>query len=188
MIRQILPLFALALVASGPALASDPIALPHFDSIELRGGGSVVVVRGPAERVAVVEGSDAVTRIHVEHGSELVIDTCTRDCPRLYRLRVEIQSPTVPDLGVTGGGEIQVRSGFASQPQLSAAVSGGGRIDAREIKASDVSAAVNGGGELLVRAGSTLSGAVNGGGLVRYWGSPEVSSAIAGGGAIRRGY
>jgi hypothetical protein len=188
MIRQILPLFALALVAAGPALAYDLVPLPHFDSVELRGGGSVVVVRGPAERVAVVEGSNSVTRIHVERGSELVIDTCTHDCPRLYQLRVEIQSPTVPDLGVSGGGEIKVSSGFGSQSQLSAAVSGGGRIDARAIEAADVSAAVNGGGELLVRAASTLSGAVNGGGLVRYWGSPEVTSAIAGGGEIRRGY
>jgi hypothetical protein len=185
MIRKFLPLFALPLAASAPALAIELVALPHFDAVELRGGGEVAVVPGPAQRIALVEGSTRFTRMRVERGGELIIDTCSVDCPHLYRLRVEIQSPKVPDLGVSGGGEISVRSGFAPQAQLSAAVDGGGRVDTRALEAADVSAAVNGGGELLVRARSTLSGAVNGGGLVRYWGDPRVSSAIAGGGAIQ---
>jgi hypothetical protein len=186
-IRQILPLFAIPLLASVPALASELVPVPHFRTVELRGGGVVDVVPGPIERVTVVEGSTRFTRLHVERDSQLVIDTCSSDCPRLYRLRIEIQSPKVPDLGVSGGGAIKVSDGFPPQSQFSAAVSGGGSIDSRALEAVDVSAAVEGGGELLVRARSTLSGAVDGGGLVRYWGDPQVSSAISGGGAIRRG-
>jgi hypothetical protein len=184
MIRSIVPLFAFAFVASAPALAAELVPVPQFQSVQLRGGGSVVVVPGPVERVAVTEGTTRFTRFQVRRG-QLVIDTCNSDCPHNYRLRVEIQSPRVPDLAVDGGGTINVAGGFRPQRQLNAAVSGGGRIDARAVEAADVAAAINGGGELLVRAASTLSGAVSGGGLVRYWGNPQVTTAIQGGGAIQ---
>jgi hypothetical protein len=67
-------------------------------------------------------------------------------------------------------------------------VNGGGRIDTRAVDVGDVTAAVNGGGELFVRAASRLTGAVRGGGTVRYWGNPAVTSAIEGGGSVRPGY
>jgi hypothetical protein len=187
MVRSIIPLFLLALAASTPAFASEVVALPHFASVELRGGGSVTVVPGSAERVTIVEGSSRFTRLTVR-GDQLKIDTCGADCPRNYRLRIEIQSPRVPDLAVNGGGTIRVGSGFAGQRELNAAANGGGVIDARAVYAAEVAAAVNGGGELLVRAGSTLSGAVSGGGVVRYWGKPQVTTAIQGGGAVSPGY
>jgi hypothetical protein len=67
-------------------------------------------------------------------------------------------------------------------------VNGGGSIDTRAVNVADVTAAVNGGGDLLVRASSSLTGAVRGGGSVRYWGNPAVTSAIDGGGSVRPGY
>lgn len=182
--RSIAPLFVVAFVASAPALAAEPIPVPQFDSVELRGGGSVAVVPGPGERVTLVEGSTQFTRFHVR-GRQLVIDACDDRCPQHYRLRVQIESPRVPDLAVSGGGEIAVAPGFRPQHALNAAANGGGSIDARALEASDVAAAVNGGGELQVHAASTLSGAVSGGGLVRYWGNPRVTTAIQGGGDIR---
>jgi hypothetical protein len=117
----------------------------------------------------------------------LRIDTCNEQCPRDYRLRVVIQSPQVPGLAVNGGGQITTVAGFAPQPELSAAVNGGGRVDARSVDAVRVSAAVNGGGELLVRPRGSLAAAINGGGHIRYWGSPAVSSAIRGGGGVSPG-
>lgn len=72
--------------------------------------------------------------------------------------------------------------------ELTTAVSGGGRIDARAVNADVVTATVNGGGEMLVRAQSVLTGAVSGGGTIRYWGNPQVTSAIDGGGTVRPGY
>lgn len=188
MTRSLLPLFLTILAVSAPAVATEIVAVPRFDAVELRGGGSVTVVPGPVDRVAILEGSSQVTRFHVERGGQLVIDTCNLECPRSYRLSIEIQSPRVPDLAVDGGGRISTSGGFAPQRRLSAAVNGGGRIDARAIDASNISAAVNGGGELLVRSDGTLSGAVNGGGHVTYWGNPRVTSAIQGGGSVRPGY
>jgi hypothetical protein len=138
--------------------------------------------------VTILEGSSRFTHIYVEHGHNLRIDVCDRDCPPHYRLRVEIQSPRVPDLAVDGGGEISVANGFAPEGHLAAAVNGGGKIDARAVEAADVTAAVNGGGDLFVRARSTLTGAVRGGGVVRYWGNPSVTTAVAGGGSVQRGY
>lgn len=188
MVRSIVPLFAAAFLASAPVLANEFVPVPHFDSIELRGGGNVALVPGPAERITIVEGSTRFTRIYVDRNRSLKIDICNRDCPRNYRLRVEIQSPRVPVLAVDGGGVINVSRGFDPQHRLVAAVNGGGVIDTRAIDVSDVTAAVNGGGELLVRAASRLTGAVHGGGAVRYWGDPQVTSAIQGGGSVRPGH
>jgi hypothetical protein len=187
MIRTIFPLLALALVASVPALGGELIPTPRFDAVGLEGGGSVTIVPGAVQRVTILEGSSQFTHIFVEHGRSLKIETCNRDCPQHYRLRVEISSPSVPTLAVDGGGQISVGNGFAPEHKLVAAVNGGGRIDTRAVDVGDFTAAVNGGGELFVRAASRLTGAVRGGGVVRYWGNPEVTSAIEGGGSVRPG-
>ena len=186
MIRSILPLLAMALVASVPAVAAESVPVPHFSSVELRGGGNVAVVPGP-ERVTIVEGSSRFTHIYVDRHGSLKIDVCKSECPRNYRLRVQIQSPRVPVMAVDGGGAIDVAGGFGPVPALTLAVNGGGRIDTRSVNASDVTAAVNGGGQLLVRARAGLTGAVRGGGTIRYWGDPQVTSVIDGGGSIRPG-
>jgi hypothetical protein len=185
--RSTLPLFAMALATAAPVLATEVVPVSSFRGVELRGGGNVTVVPGATQRVTILEGSSQFTRIHVENDGRLRIDTCNAQCPRQYRLRVEIQSPRVPDLAVNGGGTIATNGGFPAQSHLSAAVNGGGKVDARSLDAESVSAAVNGGGELLVRPRSTLSAAVNGGGHVRFWGNPTVSSAIHGGGSVSPG-
>ena len=181
-----LPFFAAALLVSAPALAQT-VPVQNFHSVELRGGGSVEVVPGPTQRVTIFEGSGQFTHMRVERDGKLIIDTCDQRCPQHYRLRVRVESPRVPDLGINGGGAIVATGGFAPQDHLSAAVNGGGKIDARSVEASSVSAAVNGGGELLVRPRQSLSAAVNGGGHIRYWGNPTTSVAIRGGGGVTRG-
>jgi hypothetical protein len=188
MIRSTLPLFALALAISAPVLAAELVPVPQFRSVELRGGGNVVVVPGPAERVTILEGSSQFTHMYVENDGQLRIDACDERCPREYRLRIEIQSPRVPSLAVSGGGQITTVGGFAPEGHLAVAVNGGGKIDARSVDASSVSAAVNGGGELLVRPRQSLAAAVNGGGNIRYWGNPSVSMAVRGGGNVSAGY
>jgi hypothetical protein len=185
--RSFLPLFALPLAIAAPVLAAEVVPVPAFRSVELHGGGDVVVVPGPGQRVTIVEGSGQFTQFRVGRDGKLRIDACNNRCPRHYRLRIQVQSPRVPDLAVSGGGAIRVQAGFRPQQDLSAAINGGGKIDTRALDAADVSAAVNGGGELLVRARSSLSAAVNGGGLVRYAGNPRVSSAIHGGGLVAPG-
>lgn len=186
--RFAIPLLAVALAVPAPLFADEAVPVPQFRSAELRGGGQLSVVPGPAQRVTIVEGSSRFTHIYVERDGQLRIDTCNEQCPRDYHLRVVIQSPTVPALAVRGGGLITTAAGFAPQSELAAAVSGGGQVDARSVDALRVSAAVNGGGQLLVRARASLAAAVNGGGHIRYWGNPSVSSAIRGGGGVSPGY
>ena len=109
--RSTLPLFALAFAISAPALAAETIPVAQFRSVQLRGGGIVDVVPGPVERVTIVEGSSEFTRMHVDYDGKLVIDTCNERCPTMYRMRVVIQSPRVPDLAISGGGQINTASG-----------------------------------------------------------------------------
>ena len=183
--RSIIPFFMTIIAASAPALALETVAVSGFNSVQLRGGGEVLVKRGPVQRVTILEGSSQFTHMRVVHDGQLRIDVCDNRCPQRYRLRVEIESPDMPDVAISGGGLIRALSGFAPQRELSAAVEGGGAIDVRTVQASDVSAAVNGGGQISVNPRDSLSAAVNGGGEVRYAGNPNVSMAVHGGGLVR---
>lgn len=179
-------LFALAFVPTA-SRAAEPVSVPAFRSVELRGGGSIVFTPGAAQRVTLVEGSSRVTRLAVDRNGRLTISACAGRCPANYKLRIEIQAPQMPDVALTGGGAIRAASGFRPQPRVSAAIRGGGRIDLRALRTDSASAAVKGGGEILVQARASLSAAVAGGGAVRYWGNPRVSSAVQGGGWVGRG-
>jgi hypothetical protein len=181
-------LLATAVLAfAAPAFATEVVPVPQFRSVELRGGGAVTVVPGPAERVTIVEGSSQFTHMRVDESGKLVIDTCAERCPINYRMLVEIRSPMVPVLAIRGGGVITAGQGFGQQSTLTVAVSGGGAIDTRAVRAQAATAAVSGGGEIKLTAARALTAAVRGGGLVRFWGNPQVTSAIHGGGAVLRG-
>ncbi|MGI8706039.1 MAG: GIN domain-containing protein [Sphingomicrobium sp.] len=184
--RSMLFLLPLA-IAAVPAVAAEVVPVAEFESVQLRGGGSVAVRPGPAQRVTILSGSSQFTNIRVDQRGQLKIDACNERCPRNYDLRIEIQSPDVPDAAISGGGAITVAPGYAPQDQLSVAVNGGGQIDVRQVSAGNVSAAVNGGGKILTGRSSSLSAAINGGGEVRYAASGQVNTAIHGGGNVRRG-
>jgi len=183
--RAILSLFVVSLGLSAPVLATDVVPVAGFKNVELRGGGEIVIVPGQAQRVTLVEGSTAFTAMRVDRAGRLTIDACNRNCPQHYRLRIEIQSPRLPGVGVTGGGSIRASDGFAPQDQVAAGVNGGGKIDLRAVEGSNVAAGVSGGGEILVRARNTLSAGVSGGGTVRFLGNPRVTSAVDGGGSVK---
>jgi hypothetical protein len=184
--RSILPLFAVTLAASAPAIATEVVPTQPFRSIELRGGGDVTLVPGPVQRVTILNGSSQFTHIYMRRDGQLRIVACNERCPRNYNLQIRIESPRAPDVAISGGGTIKAAGGFAPQGQLAAAINGGGTIDVRSVSANEVSAAVNGGGDIFVRPRATLSAAVRGGGDVHYAGNPQVSMAVVGGGDVRR--
>src|SRR5580698_9957061 len=171
------------------AFAADgPTTVPAkpFDSVELKGGGHVTLTHGPAQQVRIIKGSTAFTHIHVDSDEphKLIIDACNGDCPHFYDLEIEIVTPNIGAVAISGGGAIESTGGFPSQHSITAAVHGGGRIDLRSIDAVDATAAVDGGGSISVKAADGLTAAVNGGGKIRYWGNPRVTEAVNGGGSV----
>jgi hypothetical protein len=177
-------LIPLALLAAAPLAAAETVPVPAFRSVELRGGGDIVVRRGPAQ-VTLLQGSTQFTRFWVDPEGQLKIDACNSSCPRHYDLRIEISYPTVLPMGIKGGGKIAVAPGFGRQHVLAAGVGGGGVIDLRTVAADTVAAGVNGGGKILVGAANSVAAAVSGGGEIRYAGNPAVTRVIDGGGSIR---
>ena len=128
MVRSIAPLFAFAFLASAPALA-ESIPVPPFRSVELEAGGDVTIVPGPVQRVTLVEGNREFTSFDMRRDGQLLIRTsCSTRCPHNYPLRIQIESPYVPDVAVNAGGRIVAAPGFAAQRQVSAAVNAGGDI------------------------------------------------------------
>jgi len=184
-----LPLIIVACGAllSSAALAAETVNVPDFRSIELRGGGHLSLRPGSEQRVTILNGSTHFTQFHVRHDGQLVIDACANDCPLHYDLEIEVVTPEIKGVALSGGGEIVAEHGFPHQHELGVAIQGGGEIDVRAIPASSADAAVDGGGDIRLRAERALQAAVNGGGSISYWGDPSVTSAVNGGGSVNRG-
>jgi hypothetical protein len=186
-----LPLFVLGLSSAACAAGAGPetVAAAHFDAVELQGGGHVVLKHGATQSVRLMKGSTAYTRIHPDpdNPNKLVIEACNSDCPHHYDLEVEIVTPAIGGVAISGGGSITSDGSFPSQHTISAAVHGGGAIDIKAIDAADATAAVECGGVILVRAKDGLTAAVNGGGRIKYWGNPRTTEAIDGGGSVSKG-
>jgi len=179
--------FLCSVLAALPASAQSVVPVPHFDSVELEGGGHVVIRYGDAQQVRLIQGSTEFTRFTVEDGGKLRIDACPHDCPHIYDLEVEITMPHIEALAVDGGGVIDCDGGFPAPRRITLAIEGGGKIDTRAIDAEHATAAVDGGGDIRLRAEKELTAAINGGGKIRYWGDPKVTRAIEGGGEVERG-
>jgi hypothetical protein len=184
--RSILPLFAVALAAAAPALAAETIPVQPFRSVQLRGGGDVTIVPGPVQRVTILNGSSQFTTFRVRRDGQLEINACNARCPHQYNLRIQIESPRMPDVAINAGGTIIASRGFAPQREVAAAVMAGGTIDLRALSVDDVSAAVNSGGDIYVRPRVKLAAAVHAGGDIHYSGNPQVSMAVSGGGDVSR--
>lgn len=178
---------ALALAGvSAPAPAAETVSLPHFQGVELNGGGSVTIRQGAVQRVTLLSGSSAVTQLRVTDG-KLEIDACERKCPRGYKLEVELVVPELHAAAVNGGGRIVASGGFPRQGAIAAAVNGGGDINLRAIPARAAVASINGGGEIGVHADGSLTTAISGSGNVTYWGKPQITTNISGQGTVREG-
>jgi len=184
-----LPLAACA-SAPGAVAAQTGVPVGEFDAIELIGGGHVVIRHGSTHRVTLLRGDLQTSSIALGSGRgndrSLEIRACRRSC-RDYDLRVEIVTPDVEALAVTGGGTIDLEGPFPAQRSVALAVTGGGDIDARQLGAADVAAAVHGGGMIRTRPRSNLAASVSGGGAIVYSGDPEVTSSVQGGGSVSRG-
>lgn len=178
-------LLTLPLLLAGSAFAATGVSVAPFKSIQLRGGGHVILRHGAVQHVTLVKGSTQFTRFKID-GGELTIDICNENCPQHYDLEIEIVSPAIDGLAIQGGGEIESRGDFPKQGKIGAAVNGGGTIDIRAMSAEQVDAVVNGGGDIKTKPVRALHAAVNGGGEIAYWGNPEVALAVNGGGAVTK--
>ncbi|HEU4889045.1 MAG TPA: hypothetical protein VFV49_14265, partial [Thermoanaerobaculia bacterium] len=90
---RLLKIAALSAVLSSSGAAQTDIPVQQFRSIELHHGGTVIVRHGPAQRVTIRTGDLRSTRVRLATGQRLVIENCNPDCPRNYRLQMEIITP-----------------------------------------------------------------------------------------------
>lgn len=184
-LAAIIPL-SLALMVPAPAGAQATVPLPRFSSLELQGGGEVIVRHGPSQRVTLVRGSNELTDFTVDERGRLVIRACTGTC-RDYSPRIEIVTPDIRAAAIRGGGSIETEGQFPRPGSLALAVHGGGEIDAERTEARHIAASIHGGGTIRTRPVGALSASVRGGGEITYCGTPaSVASTVSGGGEIER--
>lgn len=179
-------IFGVVLFATS-GFAQTLVPVPPFNALELEGGGHVILKYGSVQQVRLIHGSTQFTRFAVEDGDKLRIEACRSDCPHHYDLEVEITTPRISALAISGGGRIESAGGFPAPDKIALAVEGGGAIDTRALDVGRATAAVDGGGDITLRADRELTAAIHGGGKIRYWGNPHVVQAIDGGGEVERG-
>jgi Putative auto-transporter adhesin, head GIN domain len=181
--------FLAACLIALPVAAQTIVHTPAFNAIELEGGGHVTLRHGSVQQVRLLKGSTRFTHFIVESSQpqKLRIEACNNDCPHNYDLEVEITTPGIDTLAVSGGGRIESGGDFSARNELTLAVEGGGTIDVRAMHSEGATAAVDGGGRILVNARRELTAAINGGGKIRYWGDPKLTEAVEGGGSVERG-
>ena len=176
---------ALLPLGAATAAAQTPISVPRFDSLELRGGGEVVVRHGARQRVTLLSGDRNLAGFDVERDGTLVIRACRTSCRR-QNLRVEIVTPELDAVAISGGGSIRGDGRFPAERSFAVAIHGGGTIDARAFPARDVAAALDGGGEIRTAPQRNLAASIRGGGIIRYTGDPETAVSVRGGGTVTR--
>jgi hypothetical protein len=181
--------FFLAAVAAAalaaPSVAQTPFRVAAFDSLRLVGGGEIILRYGAEQRVTLLSGDPAVAAIEVGRDGDLVIRPCRRSCNQ-RNFRVEVVTPSIDAVAITGGGRIRSQSGFPARASIALAVTGGGDLDARALPAASVVAAVQGGGRIATTAERSLVSAVNGGGAIVFRGDPSRTTTINGGGSVTR--
>ena len=138
--RSFVPLFALAVAARRPAIAAEPVPVPTFRSVQLRGGGDVTIVPARYNGSRIVEGSTQFTRIRVDRDGQLQHRRLQRALPaQLPPADRDPSHRAYPISAIDGGGLITTAAASAAA-QLSVGVNGGGKIDARSVDAADVGA------------------------------------------------
>lgn len=173
--------------AAMPAGAATDLDLPRIEAVSLKGGGQVVLRHGAQQRVRILSGDATISSFEVKNGRSLEISACEDDCPRNYKLQVEITAPDIDAIAVTGGGSISMAGGFPAKGNIALAVTGGGSIDTRPVQVRQVAAAVQGGGSIRTWASKSLAASVRGGGAISYRGDPSLATSVRGGGTVTRG-
>ena len=176
---------AAAIALAAPAGAQTPIRVGSFDSIELRGGGEVIVRYGREQRVTLLTGDPGLASIEVDSEHDLVIRPCRRSC-RNQRLRVEVITPILEAIAIDGGGTIRTEGAFPARGTLALAINGGGSLDARAMRADTVASAINGGGRMRTSPLRNIAAVVRGGGAILYTGNPQTIVNVEGGGTVSR--
>jgi hypothetical protein len=191
--KGVLVLSALASVmAASAAYADQVVPVGHFHSVSIEGFGRITLIPGAQQRVVLKKGDTKNTEIRIKDNGDLVFKSCpshgwfgwVNACPDNYELDVEITTPEISGVDISGSGKIESRPGFAPQPKFAIDISGSGNVDAMNIPVGGASVSISGSGKVRVNAHDKLSVDIAGSGSVIYAGHPQISQSIAGSGSV----
>jgi hypothetical protein len=198
--------------SSSPGVHGSGIAatqarhLGTFGGIELAGSNIVNVHVGGKPSVVVHADDNLISRVTTKvQDGRLVVGNTPGSFSTKSPMRVEIRTPSLSDLRLTGSGIVSVSgidtrslavmlagsgvlraSGAATK--LDVTLAGSGDAQLQQLVAKDVHAVVAGSGRILVTATRSLDASVPGSGAVVYAGNPaHVTTSVTGIGAVTRG-
>lgn len=174
-----------------------------FHSVELAGSNNVLIRVGEKQSVVVRADENLLDNVTTEvRSGELVVANTPGSFTTKTPMRVEVSTPTLNALTLSGSGNIVVNgieteslkvtlagsgtlSGSGTATRLDVTVSGSGVVQFTRLVATDVRAVVSGSGSIFITATKTLDASVPGSGAIIYLGNPQdVTRSVTGTGAI----
>lgn len=199
---------AVAATAAGAAQAGDVTqtrTVGAFQSVRLEGAADVSIKIGPAVSVS-VSADEAVAPLvttEVRKGALVIGFQKGAKSPRKGKIRVEITTPSLDGIALSGAGSIHAQgvTGERFQAELSGAgklmcdgsvrqvkvtLSGAGDATLNRLSAHDAEVTLSGTGKVQVHATDSLQARLSGVGEVRYDGKPaRIDSKVSGIGKVR---
>ncbi|HVS08792.1 MAG TPA: head GIN domain-containing protein [Planctomycetota bacterium] len=181
--------------------ASQERTVGDFHRVVLLGSADAVVTVGPPTSVRVQCDDNLLEHLRTEVVEGELRIWSERELRPRGPLLVEVSTPALEGLQVTGSGDI--RAGGVAGERLEAAVVGSGdiraagevaRLEAKvigsgnlelyDLRAREVSVKVTGSGDAQVNAVERLQAQITGSGDIRYRGSPKTDVRVTGSGEI----
>ena len=187
----------------GP-MASDSRAVGAFTNIEVSGGIGVDVTIGPAGPVVVNAQANIIPIIATEIVGDTLVIHGTKSFTATERVLVQVTTPTLDGITLSGGSSgqvdsldatsftarldggsgLSVASGRAASLTLTA--SGGSRATLVGLSATDVTVEVSGGSNASITASGTVTGSASGGARVTVSGGATLDVEVTGGASVER--
>jgi putative autotransporter adhesin-like protein len=184
--------------------ATQSRVLAKFSSLDLAGSSNITVVAGRRQSVAVHADSNLIRHVTTRVVAGTLVVGTTGSFTTKTPMSVEVSTPSLAAVKLSGSGNISVNKIKASRltltlsgsgvlyasgtaTQLDVTIGGSGMAQLNDLIARHVHAVVTGSGLIRVSATASLNAAVPGTGAIIYTGNPQVTSSVTGTGAVTRG-
>lgn len=166
-------------------IITDDRTIESFHGVRMEGTANLVIKSSSDSKISIkgYENIVPLVKTTVKDG-QLVISMKNKFNFHGGKLEVEVSTPALDEVEMTGAGNVEINSFNSSKMKLN--LSGTGAIKFANSECDTVLATLSGAGNMYVNAGKYLDASVNGVGNIEYMGNPVVNSHINGVGKVEK--
>jgi len=167
-------------------LATENRNVDAFRKIRLEAAAEVNITNGPIAAITIKGPEKKLEKITTEvKDSQLIISSRQDLTFGNNEFQLDITSPMVNNIELSGAGNIMINSFHV--PLMKLSIAGAGNIKFSNSSCDTIYAVVTGAGNMYVNAEKYLDATVKGVGNIEYAGDPVVNSNVSGVGTVKKG-